>query len=74
LQDQQVRVARDRGNDLLFALRQRHDPVRLRLEPPLRRGRPLNADMLKGTGGKEPAFICDRDGMPLRMFACAAPG
>ena len=37
-------------------------------------GRPLNADMLKGTGGKEPAFIRDKDGTPLRMFVCAAPG
>jgi hypothetical protein len=30
--------------------------------------------MLKGTGGKEPAFMPDQDGGPLRMFVRAAPG
>lgn len=37
-------------------------------------GRPLNADLLKGVGGREPAFIRDKDGTPLRMFVCAHPG
>jgi len=36
-------------------------------------GKPLNADLLKGAGGTEPAFIRDRDGTPLRMFVCAGP-
>jgi hypothetical protein len=35
---------------------------------------PLNADLLKGVGGKEPAFIRDKDGTPLRMFVCANLG
>lgn len=37
-------------------------------------GKPLNADLLKGVGGKEPSFIRDQDGIPLRMFVCANPG
>jgi hypothetical protein len=37
-------------------------------------GKPFNADLLKGAGGKEPAFIRDKDGTPLRMFVCADPG
>jgi hypothetical protein len=36
--------------------------------------KPLNADLLQGMGGKEPTFIRDKDGTPLRMFVCASPG
>jgi hypothetical protein len=37
-------------------------------------GQALNADPLKGFGGKEASFIRDKDGTPLRMFICPNPG
>ena len=37
-------------------------------------GKPLNADLLKGVGGNQPAYLRDEDGTPMRMFVCANPG
>ena len=36
-------------------------------------GKPLNADLLKGVGGNQPAYIRGKDRTPLRMFVCANP-